>query len=255
MSVRPSDLPEWGTDGGAEITEPPTPAEAEFVGGDPFFADYANWFNNLAFLWIEHFAEGVWADDIALTGSFDVDGDVTYTGSLAGGPATIGALEATSGDFSGDVVIAGDLDVDNILHGVFSLRIAASAGTPDRTTGGWEYQIAGVGIPRWESDGSSTHFLDFAVPLVHGDRVVEVRAHVDDTSVAGAVELSFFVSGSASVTLLGNVASDGSGDQVLGITGLTQTVAANQFLTVQVEAGGTAGNAVFGIVINYDRPV
>lgn len=55
MSTRPTDLPIWATDGGAQVTEPTTPEkEAGHVGGDPFFGDYANWWQNLVYQWAQY---------------------------------------------------------------------------------------------------------------------------------------------------------------------------------------------------------
>ncbi len=84
MSTRPaSPPPEWATDGGAQITEPALGVKQEGnVGGDPLFSDYENWFKNLVFQWLTHFAEGSWTDDIDLTGTFTASGVITPNGGI-----------------------------------------------------------------------------------------------------------------------------------------------------------------------------
>ncbi len=59
MSTKPSDLPTWATDGGADIVEPNAGKQAlGHRAGERPPAQYFNWWQNLVFQWIE------WIDQI-----------------------------------------------------------------------------------------------------------------------------------------------------------------------------------------------
>lgn len=98
-----------------------------------------------------------------------------------------------------------------------------------------------------------------AIPLKDGDRVLAIRAFIQDNAIGPSkLTASFYscTSTGTTATIASSSASAGSGaNQTLTIGSLTTTIASSTSYGVQIqETSGTSSCSVYMIEIDYDRP-
>jgi hypothetical protein len=249
MSTKPSSLPIWATDGGAQITEPNLGKKQDgHVGGEPLAADYQNWWQNLVYLWAEYLSDGDLSGDHTIDGNLDVDGDLSATGSFSSGPAAVGDLTAVSADVAGDVEIGGRL-----RHPAMTDLIAAGAGygvgtTTDLTTG--LIEIPGPsGSVRWY----------IPVELPAGKRITSwsLRCFPAGGEDVQAEAFTRGSTGSLTSTTV-TATSTGTGTQTITpASPFTHTMVAGQEYVVRVQASGDPSPSTMTIhwlEVTYDEP-
>jgi hypothetical protein len=129
--------------------------------------------------------------------------------------------------------------VINGRHGLITIRIPASLGTPQSNAVAWSFDaggVAGTPFPQWT----------VPIPVVQGDRIVAVRARMQD-SATGPTKLSLITTKSVDTTETGfggsAVLSAGTGAwQTLTKSAVNETVVAgtSYYATLLLNTGTAA---------------
>jgi hypothetical protein len=97
-----------------------------------------------------------------------------------------------------------------------------------------------------------------SLPLRIGDRVRECRFRCRKISAAGTItaRLRKIDATSTTVSEVGSGSNNANNPGIITITiaSLTETFASNIFYQLTVQGGGTTGDSVFGVEVDYDRP-
>ena len=149
-------------------------------------------------------------------------------------------------------------------HGEVTLPIPAAAGQASIAAGEWQFTPAlpAVVATWWEgtSIGAANVTVHFPLPLIVGDRILAVRAFIQDT--AGVHKLTLRLSENV---LLGGTstergtADDSAGDgtnQTLSVGVVSLTVVAGTAYEALVETADatTTTHKVWGVEVDYDHP-
>ena len=217
MSAKPSSLPIWATDVGAEVTEPNLAKKQQgHVGGEPIFGDYENWYKRLVYLWTEYLRDGAFEGSHSITGNLAIGGgfahgDRVVTVNAYAGPATSGTF--TSGGFW-----------------------QASSGT----------DFHAIPLPMGPGDRiKSIDFVWLAATGVNGQR--ELRLDVLNIVPGGTTTLLAAQTSNQNVT----------GDSLTRVTtfdiNTDRLISTNEVMFARLEAAGS-GDRFYAARVTYDRP-
>lgn len=195
------------------------------------------------------------SDNVQVGGTLGVTGAATLS-------STLGVTGATT--LSSTLDVGGILSSAGLIFGQNGLTAAVNTHVTVSGTGELKHGTRTLQVPiRYDgtnvwNDGITVDATVIGISLRNGDRIVAVRARIQD-SVTGPTKMTIVlqsvVEGVAS-TVATSAQSSGAGTkQTIAITGLTSTIASGTNYQLKfLRSTGAANVATYWIEVDYDRP-
>lgn len=253
--AKPVTVPTWATTGGTTATPTSAKQNAGFVGGEKPPAKFFNWLFNLIYQWILYlqagsFTGGVTADTLHVTGAVTADAAMTV-GTTLGVTGTTTAAAVNGTTFTAST---------NYKHS-FTKTLVLSPVSGTVTAPARLDTSAGAGVITNDIElvtASTEPSIVIPIPLCIGDTVSAVRVILSKNSAAGAItaKIRKITSTTGGIGQQGTTATSlttATGNNTLLTITSTFTFASGIYYHVTVTGGGTTGDIVYGIEVDYTR--
>lgn len=258
MAAKPPATPRWANVGGLIVEPSAGKKDVGWLADDEPPAEYFNWYQNLAWQWLEYLKDGALIGNHSISGTLAIGGTLDVDGSTA-----LQDFVAASGQVGGDFTATRLISPSRLYHGPTSVAIPLGSGISG--TGGaspWEFNSSGP--PLWAGSPGAGATLWFGIPAVFGSRILEYRVKLRNTS-GGSISTSLVRVGGvvppATETQIGATLNASTVDT--NFQYLVNTLASPDNVFIQgnqryvkiVSNNGTSGSTqVLGVEYQYDIP-